>query len=1215
MRILRNLLTVLSALSIVSALSPAAMQSPISIPREQVNVEVGGTVSTGSCIKLDLRSFWETRDDVTGREVLSFWVALPDRGEPHVEVRTLSPMEQLPELQGCVELGRPAILRGIRIAPLIVRPSVQNGERWDKIVSLTLQIRTSGSGANEVLQNRRSRSFDYIINSFVINPPKSSGIDEFDQEHLLVICPDFAEDVMTPFVEWKRRKGLEVTLSTLDSIGIAADDYVGLKVYIQEAYDTWINPPDFVLLAGDETVLPVRWDYTNDPVTIYSYGSVPGHYVDENYFACLEGNDFFPDILLGRWPIPISEGEYPYVYLSAKIMRYEMDPNLYNTEWYQHSVVTAQDENYPYQPEPSQRTTKLYTRDIMLNYGFAEVDTLFGVGTSSILVQWISDGRSYINYRGAGWADGWAGVSFGIEHVLQLQNSFMLPVVTGIGCGGGLFGEPDACFGEFWMWIIGTITNHRGAIAFIGPGWNTHTMFNDSLDIGIYQSIFEDFEPRIAASLVAGKMFMYDAFDDSILIDPGIEEILRVAFNQYYVFSDPELMQYNDIPAQLQTTIPGALTTGSFPLTFTITDSGGQPFEGAQVCLYHPTDFQSADITGPDGTVTLDWNVSTESSFTYFTATAHNHAAIVDSISVIGNNPYILHYDYELDDSIGGNADGGLSPGETAIWTEYLRNWGLVGAMDVTATLSSAEPTATIFQDYATFGDMPAESIAVGSPNYEISLDAEQYEVGSLLEFLIDITDAADSSWTSSISIPLITPMLTVVYAGPNIWLEQYQVNRGDTAGLQVFVYNSGLADIFDGTLELISYDPYVEILESVIPLDSLLQGSSYFTLLDTIGGADSFLVTTVLNIPIDHEAEFFLKLTSEQSTYTYADSVAFSLVFQGFFPGDPTYDSTGTYYAYESFDTLYPKCPVYEWFEIDPIVGGPGEVLPFSAQTQTLTVDLPFTFKYWGEDFTRFTISADGWIMPGETDAVLPMNVQLPAGDDVSGIIAALWDDLWYTAGETGRISIYHDSESGKFYIEYYDITHGTTTMPHETFQIVLCDPTIYPTVSGDGEILFYYHSLHLFGIVSSTVGLESIDQASAVQYSFINGYPQSAHGLQDSLAILWTPDPPFELSVPQPPEPVRWMPIPMDFSFSQPYPNPFNPVTQLSFALPASGKVVLDVFNLQGQRVAILYDGNLNAGWHRFEFDSSNLGSGMYFARLFYKNQVTVRKLILIK
>ncbi|WP_164682566.1 T9SS type A sorting domain-containing protein [Cyclonatronum proteinivorum] len=89
----------------------------------------------------------------------------------------------------------------------------------------------------------------------------------------------------------------------------------------------------------------------------------------------------------------------------------------------------------------------------------------------------------------------------------------------------------------------------------------------------------------------------------------------------------------------------------------------------------------------------------------------------------------------------------------------------------------------------------------------------------------------------------------------------------------------------------------------------------------------------------------------------------------------------------------------------------------------------------------------------------------------------------------------------------------------------------------------------------------------------------------------------------------------LPQQLSLAQNYPNPFNPVTQIQFELPAAAEVRLEIFNVQGQRVATLHSGPLPAGRHISPFDASALSSGVYLYRLQTGNQVLTRKMTLIK
>jgi hypothetical protein len=91
-------------------------------------------------------------------------------------------------------------------------------------------------------------------------------------------------------------------------------------------------------------------------------------------------------------------------------------------------------------------------------------------------------------------------------------------------------------------------------------------------------------------------------------------------------------------------------------------------------------------------------------------------------------------------------------------------------------------------------------------------------------------------------------------------------------------------------------------------------------------------------------------------------------------------------------------------------------------------------------------------------------------------------------------------------------------------------------------------------------------------------------------------------------------------DFVLEQNYPNPFNPATIIKFSLAADSKVNLSVFDLLGQEVANLFNGNLTAGSHEINFDASNINSGVYFYRMDAAavdgtNFTSVKKMILTK
>ncbi len=88
-----------------------------------------------------------------------------------------------------------------------------------------------------------------------------------------------------------------------------------------------------------------------------------------------------------------------------------------------------------------------------------------------------------------------------------------------------------------------------------------------------------------------------------------------------------------------------------------------------------------------------------------------------------------------------------------------------------------------------------------------------------------------------------------------------------------------------------------------------------------------------------------------------------------------------------------------------------------------------------------------------------------------------------------------------------------------------------------------------------------------------------------------------------------------PNEYLLEQNRPNPFNPATVISFQLPQSGRVQLEIYDLLGNRVASLLDRYLEAGRYEAEFNGANLTSGVYFYRLTAQSATMVRKMILVK
>ncbi len=89
----------------------------------------------------------------------------------------------------------------------------------------------------------------------------------------------------------------------------------------------------------------------------------------------------------------------------------------------------------------------------------------------------------------------------------------------------------------------------------------------------------------------------------------------------------------------------------------------------------------------------------------------------------------------------------------------------------------------------------------------------------------------------------------------------------------------------------------------------------------------------------------------------------------------------------------------------------------------------------------------------------------------------------------------------------------------------------------------------------------------------------------------------------------------LPLAFSLSQNFPNPFNPTTVITFTLPHESFVSLSLYNILGEKVATLLSEKKTAGKYRAEWNASHFASGMYFYRLDAGEFSVTKKLLLIK
>ena len=89
----------------------------------------------------------------------------------------------------------------------------------------------------------------------------------------------------------------------------------------------------------------------------------------------------------------------------------------------------------------------------------------------------------------------------------------------------------------------------------------------------------------------------------------------------------------------------------------------------------------------------------------------------------------------------------------------------------------------------------------------------------------------------------------------------------------------------------------------------------------------------------------------------------------------------------------------------------------------------------------------------------------------------------------------------------------------------------------------------------------------------------------------------------------------IPADFKLEQNFPNPFNPSTEITYAIPQPVNVTLKIYNISGKEVATLVDSKKREGDYTVRWDASGFSSGLYLYKMTAGAYTQVKRMLLLK
>jgi len=1110
-------------------------------------------------------------------------------------------------------------MAGYRIAHVELHPVryVPTTGELRLATKLTYRLEYAGGVSGVVATDAQKAAFGGTVQSLVRNPkdvnryaPRVRANASFSlpsgHYEYVVVTDSVMDTVFQRLADWKTLKGVPgnvVRTSWIYANYSGYDDQEKIRNFIKDAYATWGTM--YVLLGGQgdyvssgQNIIPTRMANYGDgdePCDLY-YAGLDGTWDFNNnhtYGQLADSTDMYSDVYVGRAPVYNVAMAQNFV---GKVLKYEQDPptGFIKKMMLPTAILWSSYEERPMQESIARMTgtdwvdQKLYERTATLSRQ-AVVDSMNG---GAGLGHWEGHGNESGIYMGSS-------PFFNSTDADALVNGDKTGIVVSIACDCAAWDWVPGgdCMAEHMVNRVGggciaTIMNTRyGYGAYInGQGYVPGP--SERLDTTYFAGVLQYGMPHTGEALGYSKACWAPYADSLYQYD-----MQRYCIYDLNLIGDPETSLWTDEPTALNVSHAGVVNIGNnIPYAVTVAAAFDAPVESAMVCLKKGDEVDVKGWTNSSGQVTLYVSATTPGQM-FMAVNARDHYIFCDTVQVIASTRYVSYLRSTiLDPGPGGNNDSILNPGETVKIAMWVKNWGQQTANSVTAKLRTYDPNAQITDSAKTFGSINAgDSADTGSNGFGLHVNsglANGYPVTCSLY----CKDALDSTWVSIVTFFVGTPVLgkrvvTVVDSahGGN---DNGRIDPNETADLMIRVGNTGMGHGYDCHAVLRSGDARFTISDSTANYGLIRKGDSASNAADLFTAhADAAILPET---PIPCTLHYY-------ADGGYVKSEPFTLIVGDLRASDPIPDGPRTptlYYAYDDCDTLYPAHPTYDWVEVNSV----GTQIAYQQNDDVVLVTLPPEFgplKFYGQEFTEISVSADGWISPGNHTSDNYSNASLPDAADPPGMICANWDDLYPVSGSggAGYVYYYHDSANHRFVIEYDSVKYYYGSI-RDKFEVIIYDTTV-ATYTGDNAILVQYMTAD--GYTSSTLGIEDPNEAIAIQALYNGTYHKAAEQIVEGRAILYTTDPPFPVGVADGYDPAR---VPVKLVLNA-YPNPVRSRVSIAWALPVAGRVSVKIYDAAGRVVRDLVSGKMDAGRYSLRWDGlaengGRVADGVYFCQL---------------
>ncbi len=661
------------------------------------------------------------------------------------------------------------------------------------------------------------------------NTAKYTAVNETGE--LLIICHDAFMTAMQPFVVHKQNMGIPTTMVGTSTAGTTV---AAIKAYISNAYAT--KNLKYVLLVGD---------YAQVTTTMLTIDATPSG--SDNNYAYLSGNDHYPEIFVGRFSAET------VAHVSTMVQRtisYETNPAAGN--WITSGIGIASSEG----PGDNSEYDYTHIRNIrtkLMGYNYTNIaeeydgsqggEDLSGNASATRISDSINRGVGIITYCGHGDWNMFVSSGFNNNNVDALQNTTKWPFIFSVACVNGNF-TSQTCFAEHWL-RASYNGQPAGALATvmstINQPWNPPMKGQDEMVNILTETYASNIKRTYGGITMNAMMSMLDTYSSSSY----------ETMDTWNIFGDPSVM------VRTAEATPITMSHANSTLIGTTAIPVFSPVEGAKVSLRKDGVLLGiGTISG--GSVTIAVDTIHTTGIIEVTGSAYNNSPYHGVIYVIdGTTPFVAMSTVTLND-IQGNNNQLADYGDTILLNVTLKNMGLVGANNVSATLTNPGTHTSIIDNSGTFGSISATDSVTINGAFKVAVSSLVPDQ-TMNTYTVSITDGNDN-WTSYYTVWMNAPKLknqpiSINDAG-NV-LANSILDAGENANIVVPVKNLGHANCNATTVTLTTTSTDVTITNSVVNFTSLNTGSTQTA---------SFPITVGAN-PTNANVQF--KIVSGCGSYT----------------------------------------------------------------------------------------------------------------------------------------------------------------------------------------------------------------------------------------------------------------------------------------------------------------------------------------------------------